>query len=142
MGFNDNNLKKEIGIVDENPNNISDQNTVIGDLEEAIVELQKKYPASKLCYLQLFLIDDPTIDIITLDESKKPEMRSRRDSLYEQIEILCKKRNVNYIDVSDKFVGKGTIYRQNDGIHLKEEGYQLITHYILEKLEEIAYIYN
>lgn len=138
LGFNDNNLKKEIGIVDENSNNVSDQNTVIGDLEEVIIELQNKYPQAKLCYLQLFLIDDPTIDTITLDESKKPEMRLRRDALYEQIKILCKKRNVNYIDVTDKFVGKGTIYRQEDGIHLKEEGYQLITHYILEKLEEIV----
>lgn len=138
LGFNDNNLKKEIGVVDENPNAISDQNTVIGDLEEVIIELQNRFPESKLCYLQMFLIDDETIDVITLDESKKPEMRERRDALQEQIKILCKKRNVNYIDVSDKFVGKGTIYRQNDGIHLKEEGYQLISHYILEKLEEIV----
>lgn len=138
LGFNDNNLKKEIGVVDENPNSISDQNTVIGDLEEAIVELQKKYPNSKLCYLQLFLIDDPTIDTITLDESKKPEMRSRRDALYEQIQILCKKRNVSYIDVSDKFIGKGTLYRQTDGIHLNSRGYQLITPYILEKLEALV----
>lgn len=138
LGFNDNNLKKEIGVVDKNPNAISDQSTVIGDLEEAIVELQKKYPNSRLCYLQLFLIDDPTIDTITLDESKKPEMRSRRDLLYEQIQILCKKRNVSYIDVSDKFIGKGTLYRQADGIHLNSRGYHLVTPYILEKLEALV----
>lgn len=136
LGFNDNNLKKEIGTLDENPNNISDQNTVIGDLEEAVVKLKEKFPDTTLCYLQLFLIDDPTIDTITLDESKKPEMRQRRDQLYAQIKLLCKKRDIKYIDVSDKFIGKGTIYRQNDGIHLKEEGYQMISHYILEKLEE------
>lgn len=138
LGFIDNSLKKEIGVVDENINTISNQNTVIGDLEEVIVELQKKFPEAKLCYLQMFLIDDETIDVITLDGSIKPEFKERRDKLEEQIKILCKKRNVNYIDVSDKFAGKGTIYRQNDGIHLKEEGYQLITHYILEKLEEIV----
>ncbi len=138
LGFNDNNLKKPIGIVDENPNAISDQNTVVGDLEEVIIELQKKFPNAKLCYLQMFLIDDETIDVITLDGSVKPEMRERRDNLETQIKVLCKKRGVNYIDVSDKFVGKGTVYRQKDGIHLKEEGYQLISHYILEKLEEIV----
>lgn len=138
LGFNDNNLKKPIGVVNENPNAISDQSTVIGDLEEAIVELQKRFPNAKLCYLQMFLIDDETIDVITFDGSVKPEMMERRDNLESQLKILCKKRNVNYIDVSDKFVGKGTIYRQNDGIHLKEEGYQLISHYILEKLEEIV----
>ena len=98
----------------------------------------KKYPNSRLCYLQLFLIDDPTIDTITLDESKKPEMRSRRDLLYEQIQILCKKRNVSYIDVSDKFIGKGTLYRQADGIHLNSRGYHLVTPYILEKLEALV----
>ncbi|MBQ7410289.1 MAG: SGNH/GDSL hydrolase family protein [Clostridia bacterium] len=138
LGFIDNSLKKEIGVVDENPNAISDQNTVIGDLEEVIVELQNRFPEAKLCYLQMFLIDDETIDVITLDGSVKPEMKERRDKLEEQIKVLCKKRNVNYIDVADKFEGKGTIYRQNDGIHLKEEGYQLISHYILEKLEEIV----
>lgn len=137
LGFIDNSLKKEIGVVDGNPNAISDKNTVIGDLEEVIVELQNKFPEAKLCYLQMFLIDDETIDVITLDGSVKPEMKERRDKLEEQIKVLCKKRNVNYIDVADKFEGKGTIYRQNDGIHLREEGYQLISHYILEKLEEI-----
>lgn len=137
LGFIDNSLKKEIGVVDENINAISNQDTVIGDLEEVILELQKKFPEAKICYLQMFLIDDETIDVITFDGSIKPEIKERRDKLEEQIKILCKKRNVNYIDVADKFEGKGTIYRQNDGIHLKEEGYQLITHYILEKLEEI-----
>ncbi len=138
LGFNNNDLKKPIGVVDENPNSVSDQNTVIGDLEEAIVELQKRFPEAKLCYLQMFLIDDETIDVITFDGSVKPEMKERRDALETQIKILCKKRNVNYIDVADKFIGKGTIYRQQDGIHLKEEGYQLISHYILEKLGEIV----
>lgn len=136
LGFIDTNLKKEIGVVEENPNKMSDTNTVIGDLEEAIVEMQSRFPEATLCYLQVFLIDDSTIDIITIDESKKPDMKSRRNQLYEQIKILCQKRNVKYIDVSDKFKDKGTIYRQEDGIHIKEEGYQMISHYILEKLKE------
>lgn len=138
LGFNDVNLKKEIGRVNEDINKMSNPDTVIGDLEEAIVEMQTKFPEAQICYLQVFLIDKPTIDTITLDESVKPDMEIRRDLLYEQIKVLCKKRNIHYIDVSDKFEGKGTIYRQQDGIHLKEEGYQMIIHYIIEKLKEIV----
>ena len=136
LGFLNNDLKKEIGTIDSNLNNIS-KYTVIGDLEEAIVEMQTKHPEAKLCYVQMFLMDDETIDIITKDENKKPEIKKRRKEFYEQIEILCKKRNVAYIDVTDKFVGTGTKYRQDDGIHLKESGYQLIMPYILEELEKI-----
>lgn len=135
LGFLANDLKKEIGIVDVNSYTLSNNNTVINDFEEIIIEMKNKFPNAKIYYLQLFLIDDMTIDNITLDESKKPEMRTRRDELYEQIEIACKKWNITYIDISDKLIGTGTKYRQEDWIHLKEEGYQMITPYILENLK-------
>lgn len=134
LGFMNESLKKEIGTVELDKNKMSDSNTVIGDLEEVIVELQKKYPKAKLYYLQIFLIDDATIDKITLDESKKPDMKERRDLLYSQIELLCEKRKVDYIDVTDKLVETEKKYRQDDWIHLKEEGYQVLTKYILDKL--------
>lgn len=135
LGFLKEELKKDIGTVELDKNKMSDPNTVIGDLEEIIVELQEKYPKAELYYLQLFLIDDETIDKITLDESKKPDIKYRRDKLYEQIKILCKKHNVGYIQVSDKLIETEKKYRQDDWIHLKEEGYQLLTPYILEKLK-------
>lgn len=135
LGFLNNDLKKEIGTVDQNLNNISD-NTVIGDLEEAIVEMKKKYQSAKLCYVNMFLMDEETIDIIANDEEKKPEIKQRRDEFYEQIEILCQKWNIVYIDITDKFVGTGTKYRQDDGIHLREAGYKLIVPGILEELEK------
>ena len=137
LGFLRNELKKEIGTVEPDKNKMSDTNTVIGDFEEVIVELQKKYPKAKLCYLQIFLIDDETIDKITIDESKKPEMKQRRDDFYEQIKILCEKRGVKYLKVADKFVETEKKYRQDDWIHLKEEGYQVLTKYVLEKLEQL-----
>ncbi len=135
LGFLNEDLKKDIGTVEKDINKMSDSNTVIGDLEEVIVELKKKYPKAKLYYLQIFLIDDPTIDKITIDESKKPDMKARRDALYSQIKVLCEKRGVGYIDVANKFVETEKKYRQDDWIHLKEEGYQVLTKYILEKLQ-------
>lgn len=135
LGFLNENLKKEIGTVEQDINKMSDSNTVIGDLEEVIVELQKKYPNAKLYYLQIFLIDDPTIDKITVDESKKPDIKARRDELYSQIKVLCEKRGVGYINVADKFVETEKTYRQDDWIHLKEEGYQVLTKYLLEELQ-------
>ena len=135
LGFLNEDLKKDIGTVEKDINKMSDSNTVIGDLEEVIVELQKKYNKAKLYYLQIFLIDDTTIDKITIDESKKPDMKARRDALYSQIKVLCEKRGVGYIDVANKFVETEKKYRQDDWIHLKEEGYQVLTKYILEKLQ-------
>lgn len=135
LGFLNESLKKEIGTVEPDKNKMSDSNTVIGDLEEVIVELKNKYPKAKLYYLQIFLIDDETIDKITIDESKKPDMKERRDLLYSQIKVLCKKRGVGYIDVANKFIETEKRYRQDDWIHLKEEGYQVLTPYILEKIK-------
>lgn len=135
LGFLSDDVKKEIGVA--NKDGKSDSNTVIGDFEDIIIELKNKFPKAKLCYLQLFLIDDETIDKITIDESKKPEMRARRDELYSQIKEVCKKMNVSHIDVTNKLVGTGNKYRQDDYIHLKEEGYQLLTPYILDKLKEL-----
>lgn len=136
IGFLDKSLEKPIGEVDlENFDVLTGKNTVIEDFESTIYELKQKFPESKLCYLQIFLIDNTTIDNITLDESKKPEIRQRRDDLYKQIEIACKKWNIKYIDVSDKFVQTGTQYRQDDWIHINETGYERLTPYILEKLK-------
>lgn len=135
LGFLENDLKKEIGIVNKESNELIKNDTVISDLEEIILELKNKYPKAKIYYLQMFLLDDTTIDMITLDESKKPELKQRRNQLFEQIKILCQKWNIEYIDVSDKLIGTGTKYRQDDWIHLKEEGYQLLTPYILEKIK-------
>lgn len=137
IGFLDTNLKKEIGTIDTNTNEPSKSNTVMADFEEIIFELKNRFPDAKLCYVQLFLIDDPTIDKITIDESKKPEIKSRRDELFKQIKLACDKWGVYYIDVSDKFIDTGTKYRQDDWIHLKEEGYQYITPYIIKKLKNI-----
>jgi lysophospholipase L1-like esterase len=137
IGFLSKDLEKEIGEIDINSNEALNDNTVMADFEEIIIALKEKFPNAKLCYIQMFLIDDTTIDNITLDESKKPEIRQRRDKLYEQIEIACNKWNVSYIDVSDKFINTGTKYRQDDWIHLKEEGYQLLIHYVLEKLKAL-----
>lgn len=138
LGFLDNSLKKEIGIANMNISQMSDPNTVIGDFEEIIVELQTRFPKAKICYFQMFLIDDKTIDKITIDESKKPDMKQRRDLLYEQIKLICQKRNVYFIDVSDKMEGTELTYRQDDWIHLKAEGYQYLTPFLIKKLNNIV----
>lgn len=135
MEYLNNDLKKEIGTVEPDKNKMTDPNTVLGDLEEIIVALQEKYPKAKLYYLQLFLVDDETIDKVTINEAIKPDMKARRDALYSQIKVLCEKRGIGYIDVSDKFKETEKKYRQDDWIHLKEEGYQVLTRYILEKLQ-------
>lgn len=137
IGFLDKSLEKEIGTVNLSNNLPSNENTVIADFEKLIIELKEKFPDAKLCYLQIFLIDDITIDNITLDESKKPEIRQRRDELYIEIKKTCQKWDVSFIDVSDKFIETGTQYRQSDWIHINEIGYERLTPYILEKLKEI-----
>ena len=136
LGFIDDKYKKDIGTVEKDINKMTDTNTVLGDFEEIIIELQNRFPNTKLYYLQVFLIDDETIDKITLNSERRIEMRERRDALYSQIKLLCEKRNVDYIDVSEKFVETEKTYRQDDWIHLKEQGYQVLVPYILEKLQK------
>lgn len=137
LGFLNNDLKKAIGTVDMNYNTVSQDDSVVVDLEEVIMKLKNDFPNAKLCYLQPFLLDDETIDHLTNDETAKQEIRLRRDSFYTEIPKICKKWNIEYLDVSNRFNGTGTTYRQDDWIHIKEEGYQILTVDILEKLKEM-----
>ena len=137
LGTLNSGLKKEIGTVNMDSKELANNNTVIDDFEKTVVELQTKFPDAKLCYVQLFLLDDITIDNITLDESKKPDIKARRDAFFGQLEQLCEKWGIHYIDVSERFIDTGTQYRQDDWIHFKEVGYQLLTPTILDRLEEM-----
>lgn len=137
LGFLNNDLKKEIGTVDINSNTVSQEDSVVVDLEEVVIKLKNDFPNAKLCYLQPFLLDDETIDHLTNDETAKQEIKERRDSFYTEIPKICKKWNIEYLDVSNKFVGTGTTYRQEDWIHIKEEGYQLLVPDIISFLKNI-----
>lgn len=137
LGFLNNDLKKEIGTVDMNTTAISGGDTVVADFEEIIFELKCRFPNAKLCYLQPFLIDDDTINHLTNDELAKQEIKARRDAFYGQVQKICEKWQMNYLDVSNHFVGTGLAYRLDDWTHIKHEGYQLITSHILNKLKEM-----
>lgn len=80
-------------------------------------------------------MDDETLEKIAKNKSNIPDIKLRRDEFYNQIRILCKKLNVKYIEIPDKSIEIEKKYRQDDWIHLKEEGYQAITPYILESLK-------
>ena len=136
LGFLNNDLKKEIGKVDMNTT-ISSNDTVITDFEKILMCLKEKFPNAKICYLQPFLLDDDTISHLTTETSLKQEIIARRDAFYEEIPQLCQKWNMEYLDVSVQFPGTETKYRQDDWIHIKDEGYKLITPYLLKKLEEM-----
>lgn len=130
LGFLNQDLKKEIGTVDENGE------TVISDFEEVIAELKTRFPNAKLYYIQPFLLDDETISHLTQDENTKNEIKARRDTFYEEVQKMCEKWKIEYLDVSSNFVGTGITYRQDDWIHIKSEGYELLTPILLEKLKE------
>lgn len=135
LGFLNQDLKKEIGKLDVNSQTISSGETVIADFEEVISELKTRFPNAKLCYLQPFLLDNETISHLTEDEAGKQEIIARRDAFYAEIPKMCTKWNMEYWDVCQHFSGTGTTYRQEDWIHIKNEGYELLTPYILEKLK-------
>lgn len=137
LGFLNQDLKKEIGTVDLNSNTISNGETVISDLEAVVLELKNKFPNAKLCYLQPFLLDEETISHLTQDETAKQEIATRRDAFFQEVPKMCTKWNIEYLDVSNHFAGTRTTYRQEDWIHIKEAGYELLTPYILQKLKEM-----
>lgn len=129
--------QKEIGKVNIQTNEVTAGNTVISNFEETIKTLKEKYPRSKICYLQMFLIDDETINHITINETIKPELKQRRDDLWKEIKIACEKWQIGYIDVSSKFHNTGLKYRQEDWIHINDAGYKYITPYIIEELDKL-----
>lgn len=130
LGFLNNDLKKEI-YLDEN------QDSVILDFEEILQELKNKFPNTKLCYFNPFLIDDETISHLTQDEEIANDIKQRRIDFLVYVEKLCEKYNIEYLDVSNLIVGTEEQYRQSDYIHLNEKGYKLLTPLLLKKLNEL-----
>ena len=137
LGFLNNDLKKEIGTVNMDKTALPSEETVISDLEEVIMHLKNTYPNAKFCYFQSFLLDDETISHLTAEEAQKQEIIARKDSFYTELQKLCIKWDIEYLDVSNNFAGTGTSYRHDDWIHIKEEGYKLLTPYLLNKLKEM-----
>jgi len=129
--------QKPIGNVDTSKNEVTEGDTVIHCFEETVKKLKETYPLAKICYVQMFLIDDDTINHITVNEAIKPELKQRRDDLWKEIKIACQKWKIDFIDVSSKFYNTGSKYRQNDWIHINEDGYRFITPYVLKELDKI-----
>ena len=135
LGFLNRDLQKEIGKVDSNSNTISSGETVISDFEEVIVTLKNRFPNAKICYLQPFLLDEETISHLCHENSQRQEICTRRDAFYEELPKACEKWEVEFWEVSHHFSGTATTYRQDDWIHLKAEGYELLTPYLLQNLQ-------
>ncbi len=129
--------QKEIGKVNTETEDVTTGDTVVNNFEETIKILKEKYPLSKICYVQMFLIDDETINHITVNEAIKPELKQRRDDLWKEIKIACEKWQIDYIDVSSKFSNTGLKYRQEDWIHINDVGYKYITPYVIKELDKI-----
>ncbi len=127
FGYLEDNLKKEIGSVDDT------ENTVIGDFEKTIVELKNKFPNSKLYYLPLILVDDEGIKINTEPGKDAEEIINRRESFKNEVVLLCEKYNINYVDVSE-FNQFDITLKQDDRVHYKKEAYEILTKIIIEKL--------
>ena len=129
--------QKPIGKVDTENKGVTEGDTVIHHFEDTIRILKEKYPLAKICYIQMFLIDDDTINHITVNEAIKPELKQRRDDLWKEIKIACKKWNIDYIDVSNKFLDTDIKYRQEDWIHINDDGYKYITPFLLKELDKL-----
>ena len=136
MNFLSEDLKKPIGTIDMENSSPSQENSVMADFEEVIQILKSRFPDSKLCYVQLCLLDDTSINMLAKQVEHKDEMKQRRDEFLVQIKLLCQKWDINYLDLSSKFVGTGIQYRQEDWLHINEDGYKLVSPYILSFMAE------
>ncbi len=136
MNFLNVDLKKPIGLIDLENSNPSEENTVMADFEQIIQILRTRFPNAKLCYVGLCLLDDTSINMLAKQVEHKDEMKQRRDEFFVQIKLLCEKWDVNYLDLSSKFVGTGIKYRQEDWLHINEEGYKLVAPYVLSYMAE------
>ena len=136
MNFLSVDLKKPIGTIDLDNPNVSSEKTVMADFEEVIQVLKTRFPNSELCYVGLCLLDDTSINMLAKQVEHKDEIKQRRDEFFSQIKILCQKWDVNYLDLTSKFVGTGIKYRQEDWLHINEEGYKMVSPYILSYVAE------
>ena len=139
LGFLSNDKKLEIGVVDEKTLEVSDRNTVLGNFEDTLNTMKEKFPQAKICYASILLIDEEMLGNITVDESKKPDIRERRDAFFKGAELLCKKHGVYYADLTHLFVDHNEQYRQSDWIHMSAVGYEKVTPFLYKHIKNIKF---
>lgn len=137
LGFLNRDLQKEIGSVNMTTNGVTEGESVISDLEEVVQSLRNMFPNAKLCYVQPFLLDDETISHLTQDENAKQEILNRTYAFFAQVQNVCQKWDVEYVDLAQNFAGKGSLYKQEDWIHINDAGYQLMMPILAQKLKEM-----
>lgn len=137
LGFLNRDLQKEIGEVNQNVEGVTQGESVIADLEAVIEKLKKELPNAQICYVQPFLLDDETISHLTEDENAKSEIKLRRDAFLAEVQKMCAKWNIEYLDLAQNFAGTGNTYKQDDWIHMNDAGYQLIMPILAQKLKDM-----
>ena len=136
LGFLNTESKKDIGSVDMSTQTVSEGDSVINDFEEVVLELKNRFPNAELYYIQPFLLDSQTISYLTNDSQSMKEIRQRRDLLYSEIQKMCIKWNIKYIDLTESVKDISQSYRQSDWIHINENGYKILTENLYKKLKE------
>ena len=137
LGFLNRDLQKEIGLVNQEIEGSTQRESVIADLEAVVEKLKKELPDTQICYVQPFLLDDETISHLTDDENARNEIKLRRDTFFAEVQKMCAKWNIEYLDLAQNFAGTGNMYKQEDWIHINDAGYQLIMPILAQKLKDM-----
>ena len=108
--------------------------SIVGLIDKTITRIQKESPETKL-YLQSLLPINESFGRYKRMTNKTyqiPEINAR-------LEILAKQKKIEFINLFPLFVEKGTnVLRKeltSDGLHLKEEGYQIWVDAIKKKMK-------
>ena len=111
-----------------------DEKTIISNIEKIIKTIKEKKPEVQIYLESIYPVNDTDEDKID-HEMVEERQNSEIKEINEQLKNYCKTNNIKYINLYNDLVNKEgnlDLKYTKDGLHISDEGYQLIT----EKLKE------
>ena len=134
-GVNDISAKAPLGTISEDGKNLN-KNTLAGGVEYAIQLAQETYPNAEIYFLIMYQMPNDTA---------KPERADIKnaDKYMSMIIDICEKYKIPYLDFfhdedfnKNVFKNDTTEFISSDGVHMTVKGYDTITPYIINWLED------
>lgn len=134
-GVNDISAKAPLGTISEDGKNLN-KNTLAGGVEYAIQLAQQTYPNAEIYFLIMYQMPNDT---------EKPDRADIKnaDKYMSMIIDICEKYEIPYLDFfhdedfnKNVFKNNTTEFIGTDGVHMTVKGYDTITPYIINWLED------
>lgn len=109
---------------------------VAKNIEDITLKIKKKLPKCKIYIESIYPVNEAWKDDYDEPVQDTDELIKNIKSTNKKLKKICKKYNYEFLNVYDILEEEDILIKEysNDGLHLNEEGYRVVTDYIKEHI--------